>query len=123
MGSNFVKPAALLFTEQELGGPVYEQETINVVGGTAAQVIQGNGERVGLLMINLTANDIYISLNGGVTAFNGIYLPPLGGLFACNVRDDFTLCTRAWFAVGSVGGLNLFTLEIIRYRDQPGGGY
>lgn len=121
MGSNVSRPAALLFTEQELGGPCYEQDGVVNVGTAIAASIQGNGERVGILMINQSPFDMYVSLTSAVSTSQGILLGANGGLLSFTVRDDFTLPTRQWFAVcPGANGQSLYVLEIIRYKQILG---
>lgn len=118
MGSSVSTPAALLFTEQELGGPCLEQESYPTATTTGVVAAQGNGERVGLTIMNLSANSVYIGLAGVVTSSTGIFLPGNGGFLTVNVRDDFTLPSRQWTALSVGGTAQLYVLEIIRYRSQ-----
>jgi len=110
--------AALLFTEQELGGPCLENENFFTVTNLAQQIIvQGNGDRVGLVIMNLSANNVYVGLSGNITSSNGIALLGSGASISMTVRDDFTLPTRQWTAT-SLGGVSfIYVLEIIRYTS------
>lgn len=113
------KPAALEFTEQELGGPCYEQDSQVAYNNSTTTVLVGNnGDRVGLLIFNQSAGDITVGLLGSLTFGNGIILPANGGSLTLNVRDDFTLAARQWFVCSNTGGL-VTVLEIIRYRSSP----
>lgn len=110
--------AALLFTEQELGGPCTEQESYPIALSTSSTVIaQGNGDRVGLVIINLGPRDCYVGLQGTVSSTTGIYVPTGGGSISLTVRDDFTLPARQWSAIGVSGSTQLYVLEIIRYTS------
>lgn len=109
--------AALLFTEQELGGPCTETETTYTVGNAVQQIIaQGNGDRVGLLIINTGVNNVYFALAGIASATNGIPLIGGGSFFICNVRDDFTLPSRQFTATSAGGSSTIYVLEIVRFR-------
>lgn len=120
MGTNIAKPAALLFTEEELGGPCFEQDSIVNPNVTPIVIVPNNGDRVGLLIFNTGASDLTISLDGNVSNSNGIILPANGGSLSLNVRDDFTLAARQWWGVAPQG-ITVYILEIIRYRTTPSG--
>lgn len=122
MATLYSTSAALLFTEQELGGPCLEQESIVTVTTQIAQAINGNGDRVGLLMINLGTNQINIGLTSALSSTQGILLPAAGGFFSMTVRDDFTLPSRAWFALAQIGSSTLYVLEVIRFTSNQVGG-
>lgn len=109
--------AALLFTEQELGGPCTEVESFPSPGNTGSIVIaQGNGDRVGLLMLNIGLSDAFIAVSRNPGINTGIRLVSQSGFFSCNVRDDFTLPSREWSAIG-VAGTTIYVLEIIRFTS------
>lgn len=110
--------AALLFTEQELGGPCVENESYPVISNSASVIAQGNGDRVGLLIMNLSVNNINVSTQGNVTANSGILLPAAGGYLSINVRDDFTLPSREWSGIGTGLSCQLYVLEIIRFTSN-----
>jgi len=110
--------AALLFTEQELGGPCTEVESNPLVLSTAPSVIAaGNGDRVGLIIMNLGPQNAYVGLVNNVSSTTGIFLPSGGGSISLTVRDDFTLPARSWSAIGNGGSTQLYVLEIIRFRS------
>ena len=112
--ANIAKGAARAFTEAQLGGPIVETDS-NPTAQTAATIlIQSNGDRVGLVVINLGVNDVYLALNSGVSNTNGIKLNKQGGNVAMNVRDDFTLPSRAWYAIGDGGTSQVYVLELLR---------
>lgn len=117
MTPTYSTSAALLFTEQELGGPCLEQDSQVAVTTTPSIILQGNGDRVGLLMINLGVNNVFISLDSSVASNNGIQLASGGGLISMNVRDDFTLPSRAWYGLAITGAVFMYVLEIIRYKS------
>jgi hypothetical protein len=115
---NLSTSAALRYTEKELGGPCTETESsYGVTNVNPVICAPGNGDRVGLLMLNLSTFDMLISLASLPTTLNSIKLPSNGGYFSCNVRDDFTLPSRQWNAscTGAIGPL--YVLEIIRFKQ------
>lgn len=115
--------AARAYTEDQLGGPCDETESNPTVQLTAGVILQGNPDRVGLVFINLGANDVYIALNSAVSATNGIKVGASGGSATLNVRDDFTLVSRTWYGIASGGTSAIYILEEIRDQyTQPSEG-
>lgn len=118
----FSTSAALLFTEQELGGPCTEIESLIVVPTTPGIVLAGgNGDRVGLIIMNLGGNDIFLSLQGVASSSNGMRITNTGGSVSLTVRDDFTLTSRQWSACTSGSTSLVYVLEIIRFRSMEVG--
>lgn len=109
------KGAALEFTEIDLGGPVVEQESFPVCQLTVTDIAPGNGDRVGLVIMNLGANPVYISLSPSVGPAAGLLLSANGGLTTMAVRDDFTLPSRAWKMISTGGTSQMYILELIRF--------
>lgn len=111
-------PAALLFTQQELGGPIVENESIVAIPAAASEVfLNGNGDRVGLVLINVGSFVIYVGVTpGNLNLGQGIPLPSGGGAMTLTVRDDFTLPSRAWYAY-SPNNSSLYVLELIRFKQ------
>lgn len=87
-------------------------QTIGVVG---SQVVPNNPNRVGLVMINLSANTIYVDINPGVTSSAGILLAPNGGAITLDWRTDFTLVSNDWYAIATLAGssLRVYSLETL----------
>jgi hypothetical protein len=118
----YATSAALLFTEQELGGPCTEVESdVAVLQSTLTSICLGNGDRVGLVLMNVANNDAYISTNPLTTQPNGILISANGGAITLTVRDDFTLPARQWFAFAPAGLTQVHVLEIVRFKSNTGG--
>lgn len=114
--------AALLFTEQELGGPCTEVESYpSCTTGNQTVLCQGNGDRVGLIIINMSSATAFVGLYPIPDGAHGIPLVGGGGSITLNVRDDFTLPSRQWNGSTSGGTAQLYVLEIIRYKALTGG--
>lgn len=118
MATNYATSAALLFTEQELGGPCVENESYPTANATPTVIAQGNGDRVGLTIVNLGNQNVYVGLTGIPNNNNAILLIASGGSLSINVRDDFTLPARQWTAFCQVMASQLYVLEIIRFTNN-----
>ena len=121
MTPKYSTSAALLFTEQELGGPCVENESNPVCGISATSLINGSGDRVGLVIVNLGSNPVYVAMNAGVSSTNGILLAANGGLITMNVRDDFTIPSRQWWGLATGGTSQLYILALERFSYTPTG--
>jgi hypothetical protein len=105
---------ALDYTRRFLGGLVQEQESFPLVGTTIINFLPLNADRVGLLIVNLGASSTFVSINSSVSSSQGIILLANGGSFSANVTEDFTLTSRGFWGVTTVGSNALYVLEIIR---------
>src|ERR1700758_1890196 len=110
---NSVYGAARQYTENELGGPITEIETVTAASTTAAQLVSNSPDRVGLVFMNLGSTNVFVSLAPNPSANLGILLAPNGGSIALTVKDDFTLCSRQWNFVSASSTPNVYTLEYV----------
>jgi hypothetical protein len=86
-------------------------------------IITGNADRLGLLLLNLSANTVYVSIDNSVSATNGIRLGANGGSVALNVTDDGMIQTRTWYGLATGAGSSMYILELSRFiadRQLPG---
>lgn len=107
--------AALTFVQNFLGYLVNEVESFPTIPASSptSPFLASNGDRVGLLIANTGLNNAFIGLGPTVGSNFGFLLVANGGAIAFNVRDDFTLTTRAWWGA-SIGASNIFyVLELI----------
>lgn len=105
--------AALDYTVAQLGGPVLEQESNPSISTSPVQVVPNNADRVGLVVVNLGAGNVFMSLGNTPSVSVGIFLGANGGSTSLTVRDDFTLPSRQWTAICPAGGPSV--LEVIEY--------
>lgn len=92
-----------------------QTETIlNVVsvGTTAITVCSGNPNRLGLIMVNLSANSIYFSPIGIASSSNGILLSANGGSASLKRRDDFDLTGYSLSGLATGASSNLLVIEV-----------
>ena len=111
--------AALAYAIQQLGGMLNEVDSNPTCQLTATKLLNGNGDRVGLIIVNAGANPVWLSFTADVSTTNGIQLAPSGGNISMNVRDDFTLPTRDWWGIATGGTSQIFIIELVRI-DQSG---
>jgi len=84
------------------------------VGVTDAVILKNNPRRIALVIINLSANTVYIRpgvLAASATA--GIVLIPSGGSVTLNCQEDFHLPALEWHAVASGAASAIYIAGII----------
>src|SRR4051794_25211153 len=96
--------AALKYWRDIFGGTAVENENTVSVSTTVTNAINGNGDRLGLLIMNLGSANVFVGISSGISANFGTLLGANGGFISLNVRDDFTLQTRNWSAICPSGG-------------------
>jgi hypothetical protein len=106
--------AARQYAESIFGGPIHEQESNPTLTTTVGVVIDGDGDRVGLVIVNQGANPLFISLTSAVSATNGILLGANGGSVSIDVLEDYTLPSRRWYGVTTGGSSAVYVLEVLR---------
>jgi hypothetical protein len=107
--------AALEYWRSLFQGVAVENENTVSVSTSVLSAINGNGDRMGLLIMNLGAANVFVAVSSAVSSSFGILLGANGGFVSLNVRDDFTMQTRQWWAVCPTGGPStIYTLELTR---------
>lgn len=104
--------------ESLYGVRTYPKESVpgTTIGGTAAELVNNNPMRASLLVVNMSANVMYLGLtpevNVPVTP-HGIMLAPNGGSVLFQWDRDFELVTKAWYAIATGAGSEVYVLENI----------
>jgi len=83
------------------------------IGTTAGVIAKNNPRRVALVVVNLSANQIYIRPAQAPSATAGILVPPNGGSITMNANDDMILPSLEWQAVASGAASAYYTLELM----------
>lgn len=107
--------AAAEFLRSRYHGELTEDETSATVGTGVSTIITGDPDRLGLLILNLSANTLYVSINNDVSATNGIRLGANGGSLALNVTDDGMIQTRTWYGLATGAGSAVYVLQLSRF--------
>lgn len=85
------------------------------VGTSAALLLKNNPNRLSFLVINLSANVIYLGLTGGVASSRGIRLNANGGMASMIFDEDFDAVGWAWYAIASGSNSAVYFLELLEY--------
>lgn len=89
-----------------------DEDSVVDVNTTVGRVLPNNPQRIGLLFLNLSANNIYIKTRGDVASNNGISLIGNGSGYAFTWEHDGILISRNWYAVASVNPSRLYIQEV-----------
>ena len=100
--------AAAEFLRERYAGELTERETTTTVGTAVSTVVESNPDRLGLLILNLSNNNVFVAIENNPSATNGIRLGANGGSVAFNV-------TRAMFALADGAGSTVYVLELTRF--------
>jgi hypothetical protein len=66
------------------------------VGAASTSVVAFNADRKGLVLVNISANKIYLAFDNTASLYKGIALTPNGGAWS---MDDYTFCVTAINAI------------------------
>ncbi len=88
---------------------------IDSLGTTPEKVFDNNPDRVALVIVNLSSNNIYLGFTRDVSANKGIIISPNGGSFSMVYDEDFHAV--GWEIWGVASGLNspIYCIEILAY--------
>jgi len=106
------------FTLKRFGFPTrpVENPVAASVGTTAAEILKNNPDRVFWLVVNLSANVVYMGLSGDVSSTKGIRLDTNGGWASMSVEEDGEAVAYQVFAIASGAGSAIYVLEIEKTR-------
>lgn len=97
------------------GGDIESPDATVSVGTSAVEVAGGDGERVQLTFVNLSANNIYIAPTPSVSSSRGILVGPNGGSVTMSVVEDGILPSLQWYALASAAASSLYVIRVRRY--------
>jgi hypothetical protein len=90
-----------------------ENPLVNEVAAAVTQIMRGNPLRVGLVVVNLSGNTMFIAPTNNVSAAHGIYLAPNGGSASMVWDRDFEMCSMPWYAIAGAANSDVYVLEYI----------
>lgn len=105
--------AVLDYLALRFGGLLREEQVPVTVGVTATALTQHDGERVSLVVANLSANDVYITPDASPAVTRGLRVPS-GGIISFSVDEDGILPALAWSGISGVAGSGVYVLSVRR---------
>ena len=86
---------------------------VAAVGVDAIPIALNHPDRVGMVIVNLSVNILYISPLPTVAAAAGIRIAPNGGAVSMTWDVDFELVSHDWYGIATGAGSAVFISEII----------
>lgn len=105
--------ADLLFERFKLKTRSNINPVVAAVGVAAIPILLNHPDRVGLVIVNLSANVVYISPLDTVLATSGIRLDANGGMASMVWDEDFELVSHEWYGIATGAASAIFISEII----------
>ena len=90
-----------------------ENPVATSVGATAIPVFNNHPNRLAWILVNLSANAIYIALENSVSATRGIYISPGGGWRSMIWDEDFQMTGWAIWAIAPAGASAIYSIEVV----------
>ena len=87
------------------------ERTVNV-STTPTKVLDVDGDRLFVIIVNLGPYHAYLAPTGAVSTTLGIKISAQGGNMTLDVDEDGDLVVREWYAVAETGTTTLYVLEI-----------
>ncbi len=106
--------AAAQFLAKRFGGALSERESNPTVGTSSVELLGGDPERLSVIVVNLSANIVYVGFRSDTSPTNGIRLNANGGSLSMVVEDDGILTTRQLFAVAGGAASQVYLLSMRR---------
>lgn len=116
--------AAAEFLRSRYKGELSEDELSASIGTGVSTVVESNPDRLGLLVLNLSANTVFVGIDNTVSLTNGIRLGANGGSVAFNVTDDGMIQTRTIYGIADGAASTVYVLSLSRFiadRQLPDG--
>lgn len=107
--------AAAEYLRNRFKGEISEVEIPVTIGTAVGTVIDSDPDRLGLLIVNLSANTVFIGIENNISATNAIRLGPSGGSISFNVEDDGMILTRTFYGLATGAGSPVYTLSMSRF--------
>lgn len=113
------KPALQAYLEQHFGGSFEVKVKTVTVPITPTKIVDHNYERMGLTLVLLGANKVFVSPDDAPSATHGIELISSGASIAETANDDLALVGREHFGIADTAPSDVFVVEIVRYASAP----
>jgi hypothetical protein len=85
------------------------------VGTTAVEILANNPNRLGWVIVNLSANTLYLAFKDDVSSTKGIRLEASGGSASMIWDEDFQAVGWAIWGVASGADSAIYAYEVISY--------
>lgn len=83
------------------------------VNSTVTQVLNANPRRLSLVILNLSADEVYLAPDQRVADNRGIELAANGGSVTMVWREDFNLVAMPWYGIAANDNDDIVVIEVI----------
>lgn len=91
--------------------------TVSTLGTTAGQAARQNPNRLGVLFMNLSLNNMFLGFWPDVSSTKGIRLGANGGFYKSVWFEDFEMPAWEWFGIADGAASALLVVEILSTGD------
>lgn len=95
------------------GIPFTNRLNVASIGTTAVRIFGNDPNRLALIFVNLSANNIFFHLDNTVSLTKGIFCGPNGGGLSYVWDEDFELTSGEQFVIASAVASNYLAYEIV----------
>lgn len=85
----------------------------DTVAVTPTKILSYNPNRLGLVITNIGATDIYLTPDNKPSSSRGIYISSGGGGVSFKFQDDFELVGSEFYAIGIGGVATVYVQEVV----------
>jgi hypothetical protein len=98
-------------------------DRIQTVGTTPTRILDQNPNRLQIVFVNPTSNDVFIDTSAEVALGDGFSIPAGNGSIVFNIDQDGDVPTSEWYAVADTAGTDIVTRgeELRGEIPEPGG--
>jgi len=83
------------------------------IGVASLLIARSDPNRLALVVINLSANNVFLRPKQAASVTNGIRINADGGSMSIAMDTDFELSTFDWFAIASAAASAIYVLETL----------
>lgn len=80
---------------------------------TAKEIWRQDPNRIGLLFVNLSANDVFFNIRPDVSTTNGIQLVGSGDSLVLSWKEDLILPSLSWYALSDVNNSTILSWGVL----------
>jgi len=88
---------------------------VSNLGTSVTKVIPNDPDRLAWLIVNLSANTVYLGLSRDVSSSKSILLQASGGSAGMVLDEDFNTVTYEVWGVASGASSAIYTIEVVMY--------
>lgn len=102
-----------ILKEYDVGVSGVRAALLGVIGVAAEMVFRKNPNRIMFVLVNLSANIVYLAFEGDVDAAHGIRLNALGGMMISSIKDDAALTQEEVWIIADGANSDIYGLEVV----------